>query len=397
MPKRWILINLILMAVLVGCSSSPPDPASVTPIITAPPTTPSSNLHPSGSKVVASGVIVPARQANLGLVLPARIQSVDVFEGEAVEEGQILVQLTGREQMEAAVAAAEYNLLIAQQAAESVDEVTAVTLAQAKLDLANARDALDDAERQWTVNQLGNRATPSALKDAKADVIISRKRLIQARNMLDNASGTSAKAQAQIAVTNAERVYYQAVWLVNWLQSEPTELEQALLDAELDLAKALFNNSEREVERLEDGSNPDAIALAEANLKIAETQLAAARSALADSKIRAPFAGTVTTIMVSSGEAVAPGQVLLTMADFGHLQAETTDLSERDVDQVKVGQTALIYLEALGEKIKGEVASISQQATMMGGDVVYTVVIDLATHPPDLLWGMSVEVEISTD
>jgi len=164
-------------------------------------------------------------------------------------------------------------------------------------------------------------------------------------------------------VTNAERAYYQAVWLVNWLQSEPTKFEQALYDSELDLAKALFNNAQRKLERLEDESNPDAKALAEANLKIAETQLAAAHSSLADSQIRAPFAGTVTNVMVSSGEAVAPGQVLLTMADFGHLQAETTDLSERDVDQVRVGQSALIYLEALGEKIEGEVASISQQAT----------------------------------
>jgi multidrug efflux pump subunit AcrA (membrane-fusion protein) len=322
---------------------------------------------------------------------------VDVFEGEDVEEEQILLQLTGREQMEAAVAAAEYNLLIAQQAADSVDEQAAVALAQAKLDLVNAQDALDDAERQWYVNQLGNRATPSALKDAKADVIITRKNLNQARNILDNASGTGAKAQAQILVTNAERAYYQALWLVNWLQSEPTKFEQALYDSELDLAKALFNNAQRKLERLEDESNPDAKALAEANLKIAETQLAAARSSLADSKIRAPFAGTVTNVMVSSGEAVAPGQVLITMADFGHLQVETTDLSERDVDQVKVGQSALIYLEALGEKIEGEVASISQQATMMGGDVVYAVIIDLSTHPPDLMWGMSVEVEISTD
>jgi len=392
--KQWILICLISMGILVGCSSQTP---TITPIITAPATTTAINIRPSSSSVVASGVIVPARQANLGLVLPARIQSVDVFEGEDVEEGQILLQLTGREQMEAAVAAAEYNLLIAQQAAESVDEQAAVTLAQAKLDLVNAQDALDDAERQWYVNQLGNRATPSALKDAKADVTITRKNLNQARNILDNASGTGAKAQAQILVTNAERAYYQAVWLVNWLQSEPTEFEQALYDAELDLTKALFNNAQRELERLEDDSNPDAVALAEANLKIAETQLAAARSSLADSNIRAPFAGTVTNVMVSSGEAVAPGQVLLTMADFGHLQAETTDLSERDVDQVKVGQSALIYLEALGEKIEGEVASISQQATMMGGDVVYAVIIDLSTHPPNLLWGMSVEVEISTD
>jgi len=392
--KQWILICLISMGILVGCSSKTP---TITPIITAPATTTAINIRPSGSSVVASGVIVPARQANLGLVLPARILSVDVFEGEVVDEGEILVQLTGREQLEAAVAAAEYNQLIAQQAVESVDEQAAVTLAQAKLDLVNAQDALDDAERQWNVNQLGNRATPSALKDAKADVIITRKNLIQARNILDNASGTGAKAQAQILVTNAERAYYQAVWLVNWLQSEPTEFEQALYDSELDLAKALFNNAQRELERLEDEANPDAEALADANLKIAEAQLAAARSSLADSNIRAPFAGTVTNVKVSSGEAVAPGQVLLTMADFGHLQVETTDLSERDVDQLKVGQSALIYLEALGEKIEGEVASISQQATMMGGDVVYAVIIDLSTHPPGLLWGMSVEVEISTD
>ena len=392
--NRWILICLISIAVLAGCSS--PTPA-VTPVITAPSSTTAPAFRSSGGDVIASGVVVPTRQANLGLILPARIKSVDVVEGQTVDEGQILVHLTGREQMEAAVAGAEYDLLSAQQALESIYEEADLALAQAKLNRANALDALDDAERQWTVNQPGNRATPSYLKDAKADVTIAEKRLAQARKNLDNAEGRVAKAQAQSALTDAERAYNQAVWLVNWLQSEPTELEQALLDAELALAKAILNAAERELERLKDGPNPDVVALAEARLEQAETQLTAANSTLNDSEIHAPFAGTVVSVLVSPGEVVAPGQVLLTLADLDHFQVETTDLSERDVDQVKVGQEVMVYLEALGEEVKGQVANISQQATTIGGDVVYTITIDLATHPSDLLWGMSVEVEISTD
>jgi hypothetical protein len=47
-------------------------------------------------------------------------------------------------------------------------------------------------------------------------------------------------------------------------------------------------------------------------------------------------------------------------------------------------------------EIEGRVASIAAQATTVGGDVVYTVVIELAEQPPGLRWGMSVEVEITT-
>jgi multidrug efflux pump subunit AcrA (membrane-fusion protein) len=380
--KRWILICLITTTVLVSCSSPS---STITPIITAPATSIAPNAGPSSGGVVASGVVVPARQANLGLALPARIQVVDVIEGDTVQEGQLLVQLTGQEGLEAAVAAAELNLLNAQQAAD-------MALAQAKLEYANALDALDDAEREWTVNQEGNRATASGLKDAKADVTITEKMLAQARKNLDNADGRVAKAQAQSALTDAERAYNQAVWMLNWLQSEPTEIEQALLDAELSLAKARLGQAEQELERLE--GNLDAPSLAELNLEAAEKGLSAARAALAESGIRAPFAGTVVSVLVNPGEAAVPGQILLIIADLDHFQVKTTDLSERDVAGVQVGSSAVVYVEALGEEIEGEIVNLSQQATTIGGDVVYTVTIDLPTHPENLLWGMSVEVEI---
>ena len=44
----------------------------------------------------------------------------------------------------------------------------------------------------------------------------------------------------------------------------------------------------------------------------------------------------------------------------------------------------------------GHVVRIADEATTIGGDVVYTVVIELDTEVPELRWGMSVEVEIDT-
>jgi HlyD family secretion protein len=384
--KRWIFILIVMTALLVGCSSQTP---TITPVITAPASTAAPSYRPSKGDVTASGVVVPAQQANLGLALPARVTSVEVTEGEAVIEGQTLIILAGHAALESAVSAAEMELLNAQQGAE-------MALGQAKLEYANAMDALDDAKRKWTANQPGNRATASGLKDAKADVTIAEKRLAQARTNLEKASGTTGKALAQSALRDAEIAYYQAVAHLNWLQSDPTELEQALLDAELAFAEAKFSAAEAELNRLEGGDNAAELSLAEARLKAAESGLEAALGALGDGVIKAPFDGRVAGIMVNPGEAVIPGQVLVTVADLGKLQVETTDLSERDIVRVEVGQPAKIHLEALGEEVDGVVAYISPQSQTIGGDVVYTVTINLDSHPDNLLWGMSVEVEIST-
>ncbi len=90
----------------------------------------------------------------------------------------------------------------------------------------------------------------------------------------------------------------------------------------------------------------------------------------------------------------SPGQPLLTLADLDHLQVETTDLSERDVARVKVGQPVVVFVEPLGTEIQGRVLRIAPQASIIGGDVVYTVTIELDEQPTDLRWGMSAEVEI---
>lgn len=117
---------------------------------------------------------------------------------------------------------------------------------------------------------------------------------------------------------------------------------------------------------------------------------------LAQSTLLAPFDGTVVDIQVIPGETVQASQTALTLADVDHLQIKTTDLSERDVTRVKVGQPVDVYIEALGVTVKGKVIRISPIAETVGGDVVFPVTIELSEQPAGLLWGMTAEAQIQT-
>lgn len=121
-----------------------------------------------------------------------------------------------------------------------------------------------------------------------------------------------------------------------------------------------------------------------------------AAATFAQSTLAAPFDGIVVDVAVIPGELVQANQVVITIADLNNLQITTTDLSERDIARVKLGQSVSVYIEALDVTISGKVIEISPKSETVGGDVVYPVTIELDEQPDGLMWGMSAEVEIST-
>ncbi|MCB0100931.1 MAG: HlyD family efflux transporter periplasmic adaptor subunit [Anaerolineales bacterium] len=113
------------------------------------------------------------------------------------------------------------------------------------------------------------------------------------------------------------------------------------------------------------------------------------------SHLTAPIAGTVISVDTAPYETVTPGQVVMVLGDLSKYRIETTDLSERDVTKVKVGQSATVFIEALGEQFTGKVVDVDRISTELGGDVVYKVTIELDKQPSGLLWGMSADVDIA--
>jgi RND family efflux transporter MFP subunit len=135
---------------------------------------------------------------------------------------------------------------------------------------------------------------------------------------------------------------------------------------------------------------------AESKAAQAQAVLDVAKANLALGTLSAPFDGEIVSINIIPGELVQVDQAILTLATLNDLQIETTDLSERDIARVKIGQSVNVYIEALDVNIPGKVIRISPISKTLGGDVVYPVTIKLDEQPEGLLWGMTAEVEIKT-
>ena len=174
-------------------------------------------------------------------------------------------------------------------------------------------------------------------------------------------------------------------------------LDDAILVAQVAQAQADLLAADTQYRYLQRvGTDEEHLESALADVDRAQAALDSEEATLEQSTLKAPFAGTIALVDGSPAETVVPGQVVIVMGNLRKFQVETTDLSERDIPMVKVGQKADVFIEALNETINGQVAEISGLATTLGGDVVYKVTIDLSDQPAGLRWGMSAEVEIST-
>ena len=137
------------------------------------------------------------------------------------------------------------------------------------------------------------------------------------------------------------------------------------------------------------------IEVAENSVASAQAMVDSAKAVLeSQSNLVAPFSGTIVSVDIAPYETVAPGQVVIVLGDLSNYKIETTDLSERDVSKVKVGQSAVVFVDALGSNVDGKVVDVDRISSTLGGDVVYTVTIELNEQLDDLRWGMSANVEI---
>ena len=161
----------------------------------------------------------------------------------------------------------------------------------------------------------------------------------------------------------------------------------------LNAALAAEAEAKRTYENTQNGPDTDKLALAQAQLDAAKTQVAAAQSALDNYDLKAPFAGTVADINVSVYQMVGPQTWAVALADTSQWYVDTSDLTEMDVVKISVGQAVQVTADALpGVTMTGVVESISGAPQIQGGDVLYTVHIRLNDPDPRLLWGMTMEV-----
>jgi multidrug efflux pump subunit AcrA (membrane-fusion protein) len=378
-----LLVMTALAAVLAGCSGSGGE------------ATPTPGAEPTFVPVVsATGQVVPGRRASLSLPIGGIVKALPVAVGDTVERDELLVQLSGRQQLEAALEAAELEQLLAQQALDQVYADEELARAQAQNELALARDAVREADYIYTVRQEGNRASQDTIEGARVRLREAREKMEDAKSAFDRADGDSAKARAYDRYASAKASYNSALANYNWFTGHPTDIEQAMLEGDLAVAQARLAQAEADWGDVKDGPDPEVLALAKARLEQTTAAVKAAEAALRDAELRAPFDGTVSAVLTRSNEWVNPGQPVIDLADLTRFQVETTDLSEIDAARVAVDAPVTITFDALpGVVVQGHVVRIAPKASE-GSGVNYTVWIQLDEIPSGLLWGMTAFVDI---
>jgi multidrug resistance efflux pump len=392
--KVKLFLPILFTIALAACAGSPNTSAIPTIVLGNAASTPEPTSVASGSvaggAVTASGVLVADQEAHMAFSLAGNVKLVNVVLGDQVQAGQVLIQLDDTVQ--------QVGL---QQANLALRELTSPeSVANAKLSITTDQTNLTNA--QTALNNLQYWQNPALVKNYYANYVLAKANLDKAQTNYDNSKAgvyisTSNQAAAYNALYTAQQAYNTAFYYYSLYSQAPTQNQQDQAQANLDLAKSTLKSDQDYLTALTGGPVPtDATGTDLLKLQQAKLAVQTAQQSHDATRLLAPFSGQVASVSASVGDYVSPGQIILVLSDVNHMHVETTDLSERDVPKVKLGQAATVTIKALNQDVPGKVSAISPQADSLGGDVVYKVTILLNTLPANLRSGMSVDVQFNT-
>jgi HlyD family secretion protein len=241
-------------------------------------------------------------------------------------------------------------------------------------------------------------------------VIMAQSDLVDAQKALDNLEKSSlAKANAQLDLYNAQSDYKDAdssrkaldkdlnyvmlrkvqgsIYVAKQVTGKATTDQIAKADAKLAVAKAKMDDAQREWDRLKDGPDPRDISAAKA-------KIAAIEATLGTAEMKAPFAGTISTVPVKVGDQVSQGTTAFRVDDLSHLLVDV-QVSEVDINRIKVGQPVKMTFDAiLNTEYAGKVTEVARVGVSTQGVVNFTVTVEITNPDANVLPQMTAAVNI---
>jgi len=206
----------------------------------------------------------------------------------------------------------------------------------------------------------------------------------QQQAAISAAKANNLQAKATLLKTEQDLKRAQDVFTKKMI----AESEYTSAQAARDVAASTYESTQHEIERAEAGSSQ-------------------ARDQLSKTTIYSPIDGTVTVLNSKLGERVVAtnqfaGTEVLRVADLSSMQAQV-DVNENDVVNVKVGDKAVVTIDAYGDrKFHGTVVQIANTGKTSGAGTQEEVTnFEVKTHIDEndvkLRPGMSCTAEIQTN
>ncbi len=385
----------------------------------------------------ATGWVRSNQSALLVWKTSGTVEQVNVKVGDDVASDAELASLS-QTSLPQSVILAQADLVSAQKALDDLLE-SDLQRAQAKQAVEDAQEALDDllnsdlqrtqaqqavAEAELAVEQaetnlntVTSAADQAAIDEAEAQVVLLADELAQAQENYepyeDKPEDNLERARLRSVLASKQQQYDDAVRYLNALKDVGDENEIAEAEADLAVAQANLAEAKREYERVKDGPTQADIELLEAQLEdaqrewervkdgappedieAAEARVAAAQATLDQALIDAPFAGMVTLVESKPGDKVEPGELAFRLDDLSRLLVDL-EVSEVDVNRIDVGQQVSMTFDAvMAKEYHGEVVEVDLVGTEVQGVVNFTVTVELNDPDEDIRPGMTSAVNI---
>ncbi|MBW4457210.1 MAG: efflux RND transporter periplasmic adaptor subunit [Nostoc indistinguendum CM1-VF10] len=311
-------------------------------------------------QIKANGVVQAVRKINLSPKEAGRIAQLYVDEGDRVEQGELVARMES-EQFQAQVN--QYK----------------AALAKATADLAQKR--------------AGSR--PEEIAEAQARVATAQANVAEAQAQL-NRAGEELKRNQLLAQEGA----ISQNSLGDFLSKE----RQAR--ANLEAQAARLREQRESLEKLRNGTRPEEIAQAKADVAQALAQLRYYETQLENTSIRALFAGTITRRFAQEGDFVTPttsasssdGATSASIAELSSGLEVEAKVPEASMARIRPGQHVEIRADAYPDDVfKGRVRLIAPSAVKEDSVTSIRVKVALQTGQNKLKSGLNVKLSFLGD
>lgn len=259
--------------------------------------------------IVASGTITPTDEINLTSKVSARINELNINEGDTIKQGQVIGSLDH----------SELDIQIEQIKAQ-------VKIAQASLNMSvngAVKPQLEQAKSNIKQLEFNLKERESNLKELEINKLNAENEFNAQQNLL--IKGISSKQQVDTFKTRLDSIKQQ--------------IETA--KQQIGASKQQIETSKQSLKLLSDGTRPEQIDLNKAQLENSLSLLKLYQSQLSDYKIVSPLDGVVTKKYLGVGSLANPSNPIITISkdkDFDII----LDIPEKEIENVKLSQKVTI-------------------------------------------------------
>ncbi len=282
--------------------------------------------------VTAPGNLVNVNVADVKMPATGKLSTVNVRVGDTVKAGDVLAELDP------------------------------VTKTQAQVNLLEAQDTLEKAQKDRTILDYP-RATDAFIKDLRKKIANAKAVVNELNDSYKKAEDPMMRTQILASLTTAKDDLKNLESNLNWYTSNPTQNDLTNADSELALAQAKYD---------------------------------AAKAILDSLQIVAPFDGVVFAVNAEGGATYQAESTLFTIGDPKALEVKA-NITEEDFPIVSVGQEVEIFFDARADvTVQGKVDRIIPQR-IEGDRPRYNIYITLNAVPDGLADGMTADSALTIE